>query len=133
MTPVYALPILELEFPGTPPAWVDVTRDVRADTPIRLEYGIQGAGPTDRVASTGALTFALNNAANNSARTVGYYSPNHPSVRAGFGIGMGVRLSFLYEGTRYYKWRGTLQSIQPSPGVYGNKRVLCTAVDWMDE
>src|SRR5262245_8745037 len=133
MTPVYARPTLELEFPGKPPVWVDVTRDVRADTPIRLEYGIQGTSPTDRVASTGTLTFSLDNSEANSQGPLGPCSPNPANVRAGFGLGIGVRLAITYDDVPRYKWRGTLDAIQPVPGIAGTRRVQCVAVDWMDE
>src|SRR5262245_10789035 len=112
MKPVFAQVRIEMELNGPDAGWADLTADLRAEPSLRLQYGIQGMSPNDRVASTGSLSFALDNADTNSGRRLGYYSPNHRNVRPGFRLGVGVRLVLVYEGTRYYKWRGTLDSIQ---------------------
>jgi hypothetical protein len=81
--------------------WEDATRDVLADAPKVLSRGMGGVGITDRVAGVGTFSFTLDNSIGNSAATVGYYSPDHASVRPGFGIGTEVRLKIfemqLYE------------------------------------
>jgi hypothetical protein len=113
--------------------FVDVLADVRAaGYDIQLFYGINGSGPTDRVAGTGTLRFALENSPANSAGLTGYYSPNHANKRTGFGLGIPVRLSVVSGGVTYYKFLGTLDVIEPAPGKVG-KVALCTAVDWMSE
>lgn len=114
--------------------WVNV----RADTllgvePAEAEYGIRGGGALDRVASTGTLSFAMNNDTTNSAGLAGYYTPGHANVRVGWEIGIPIRLAITYAGTTYYKFRGTLVSVQPDAGQYGRAAVLCVAHDWMDE
>ena len=55
-----------MQFSGSAGAWTDVTTDVLTDPALRASYGIRGAGPTDRVASTGVLNFALDNGQTNS-------------------------------------------------------------------
>tara|TARA_R110002020_G_scaffold2230_3_gene10424 strand:- start:32527 stop:34158 length:1632 start_codon:yes stop_codon:yes gene_type:complete len=112
---------------------IDVTADVTNTAPIQVDYGIKGNGPLDRIASTGTMTFSLNNAANNSGGVVGYYSPGHANARTGWDIGLLVRLKLTYDGTTYYKFAGNLISVVPDAGSSGRRSVNCTAVDWMDE
>jgi hypothetical protein len=119
---------IEMPFAGPSGPWTDVCRDVRLEDGVRMERGIQGNGPKDRVASTGTLSFALDNSHHNAAGLEGWYSPNHPSARPGFKIGIGVRLRIEND-----MFVGTLDSIEPIAGRYGSRKVLCTAVDWMDE
>ncbi len=123
----------ELNGPGL--GWIDIAADVQRVPSIQFDYGISGAGPLDLVAPTGSMTFALNNGPGNSANLLGYYSPGHANCRSGFAIGMGIR--FVYRingtGTAYYKFNGTLDSIDPISGLYGDRKTLCTVVDWMDE
>lgn len=124
---------IEMEFAGAGSGWTAVTGDVRAAIPVRFRYGINGSSLTDRVASPGALTFALNNAARNSGALLGYYAPGHANCRSGFALGINVRLSIVYGGTTYYKFHGRLSHIQPMPGQYESRLTLCTVFDWMDE
>ncbi len=85
--------ILELELTGRGNGWTDVSVDLAGE--IRLHYGIAGTGPSDRVASTGTLSFTLDNSEKNSALKRGYYSPNHANKRGGFALGIGVRLTLI--------------------------------------
>jgi hypothetical protein len=121
---------LEMNFGA---GFVNVLADVRAaGFEIALRYGIQGGGPSDRVAAPGTLSFALDNSAKNSGGVTGYYSPNHASKRTGFALGIPVRWSIVSGGVTYYKFLGTLDRIAPTAGKQGLVS-LCTAVDWMDE
>ena len=122
---------VQMQFSGSAGAWTSVRTDLR--TPLRVEYGIQGTGPNDRVAGTGTLAFALNNGQNNSAKLIGYYAPGHTNARSGFELGIGVRLAITYSGSTFYKFRGVLDAIDPMPGQYRDRITYCTAVDWMDE
>ena len=125
---------VEMQFSGVAGAWTSVVADVLLGAaPLRFKYGIAGGGPMDRVADTGTCTFALNNAASNSASLLGYYSPWHANVRSGFTWGIGVRIKFVYGGVTYYKWRGKIASIRPSPGSYRDRVTEIAAIDWMDE
>ena len=113
-------------------SWTSIT-DVVITNGLELTYGILGSGPADRVASTGTMTFALDNSESNSAGLLGYYSPNNANLRSGFELGIGVRLAITYGGTTYYKWRGFLTSIEPMGGVKRDRLTHCVAVDYMDD
>lgn len=124
---------LQAQFAGTAGAWTSIKADVVSSRGIQWNYGIQGNGPMDRIAATGQLVFSLDNSTLNSAGSAGYYSPDHASVRSGFGVGIGVRLTGTYAGTAYYKFAGRLESIAPSAFALGDRVSVCTVVDWMDE
>lgn len=124
---------IELELDGEGMGWTDVSADIRATTPVVCEYGIDGQDPTDRVASTGTLSFALDNSAGNSAATLGYYSPFAVVKRSGFDFNVGARFWVGYLTDRIYKHRGKLDVIQPTPGRYGVRTTTCQSVDWMDD
>ena len=112
--------------------WTSIT-DVVITNGLDLIYGISGSGPSNRVASTGTMTFELDNSASNSAGLLGLYSPNNSNCKAGFELGIGVRLAITYGGTTYYKWRGILSSIEPVGGVKRDRVTQCIAVDYMDD
>ena len=134
MPTVTATPVLEMQFSGAGGSWTSVAADIRLGVePTVAEYGIQGVGPMDRMAATGTLTFALDNSNANSGALQGYYSPGHTNVRSGFDLGIGVRLKITYSGTTYYKFRGSLISVQPDAGSKMRQSVRCLAVDWLDE
>lgn len=127
---------LEAELDGAGVGWTDISVDVRlGEAPVVAEYGIRGTGPLDRVASTGTLTFALDNTVSNSGWKQGYYSPGHANARTGFELGIVVRLAIIDNatGARHYKFRGTLISVQPDAGLKRRQAVSCTVVDWIDE
>ncbi len=124
---------IELELNGRDNGWTDVTEDVRRDAPIIGQRGIRGQLPTDRVASTGSLTFSLDNSENNSAGLVGYYTPGHANVRSGFQRGIGVRASIVIEGTAYPQFVGQLSAIRPAPGAKLSRVVDVEALDYMDQ
>ena len=113
-------------------SWTSIT-DVVISEGLNLSYGIRGSGPSDRVASTGTMTFSLDNSASNSAGLLGYYSPNNANKRSGFELGIGVRLAITYAGITYYKWRGFLTSIEPMGGIKRDRLTNCVAVDYMDD
>jgi hypothetical protein len=125
---------MQCELAGAGAGWTDITSDTRIGVqPLQIEYGIVGSGPLDRVASTGVMTWAMDNSAGNSGGVVGYYTPGHTNARAGWDIGIGVRCKLTYSGTDYYKGVGTLIAVVPDAGQYQRQAVSCTAVDWMDE
>ena len=113
-------------------SWTSIT-DVVISGGLNLTYGISGSGPADRVASTGTMTFSLDNSTSNSAGLLGYYSPNNANKRSGFELGIGVRLAITYGGITYYKWRGFLTSIEPLGGIKRDRLTNCVAVDYMDD
>lgn len=124
---------LEMEFSGVGVAWTDVSRDLRMADGISFDRGIQGNGPNDRVAASGAMRFTLDNSEHNSAGKLGYYTRLHANARAGFRIGIRCRLSLLHKGVVYTKFVGTLDSATPTTGRLGDRKTLCTAVDWIDD
>lgn len=111
-------------------AWTDVTSHARANRGFHLRYGIQGGGPSDRVASPGTLHFVLRNV-NPATDASGYYSIGHANARAGFDLRIPVRLRLTYSATTYYKFRGFIQSVRPEPGQFGHRHSEIVAVDWM--
>jgi hypothetical protein len=128
MAGVAAVAAVEVELAGAGSGWTALTADVRIGLqPVEVSYGIRSSSPLDRIATTGTMTWALNN-----SNPAGYYSPGHTNARSGFDIGIGVRLKITYDGTSYYKFRGTLISVDPTAGKT-EQAVICQAVDWVDE
>jgi len=126
---------IEVQFAGTAGIWTDVTNDVVTADTISCEYGINDNGPTDRVATTGKLTFSLNNSNTNSYQLAGLYSPGNVSCRSGFTSGAPVRLWFQYDDIKHFRFYGRIapNGIKPSPGIYGARRTEVTVLDWMNQ
>ena len=126
--------ILEAELAGANKGWTDLSADVNLGaSPISLDYGIRGGGPTNRVAAVGTLSFVLKNSERSSGGVNGYYTPGHVNARSGWDLGVAIRLRIGYGGLWYYKFRGTLISIDPDAGLYRRRSVTCVAHDWLDE
>lgn len=120
---------IDVELSGSGNGWTALDDDVLASAPIQVRYGIDGSSPLDRVAGSGSLSFGLDNSS-----PLGRYTPGHANVLAGFDIGIGVRLRIEYSDLGVYeKWRGVIDSIDPTAGVYGPREVAVSCVDWMDE
>jgi len=126
-------PKIEVELAGRNNGWTEITADVL--TPLRISYGIRGAGPADRTASSGTMTFSLNNSETNSTKTIGYYSPGGTVARAGWTLGVRVRCQLRDPATStwYVRFVGSVITINPIPGRYRARSVQVTAADWMDE
>lgn len=133
---VYKVPLIniEMELAGVGAGWTNVMGDVDSRLPITFGYGIQGSSPKDRVAGPGSLVFGMNNAVNNSGGLLGYYSLNHTNTRAGFSLGIRVRLliSTTSALTRV-KFLGMLDKTDTVVGIHGQLLVRCTVLDWMEE
>ncbi len=127
----HATPRVEMFLPEGGPGWVDVSEDVISN--VRVQWGMNGSSPKDRVASPGPGSFSLDNSPLNSAGLEGYYSPGHEDCREGFGIGTQVRLVLSHPlfGDRV-RWLGTIKSAPPNPDVR-DPRTTVTAVDWMEQ
>lgn len=134
--PFYVVARLQAEFSGVGGGWTEL-HDVRRPTPITIEYGISGVGPQHRVADTGEMSFALNNAANNSGGVLGYYTIGGPNCRAGFDLGIRVRaiLTCVEAAgpTEIYKFIGTIDEANVATGQYADRDVRVKVVDWMEE
>ena len=123
---------IEIELSGAGGGWTDISEDVLP--PIYFSAGILGNELTDRVASPGAITFALNNSSTNSGGLDGYYSPGHVNCRSGFDVGIVVRLKITIESlTVYSRYRVYAEGIIVAPGSYGKRITKVTAYDWMEE
>jgi hypothetical protein len=79
------------------------------------------------------MTFNIDNSESNSGGKLGYYSPDHVNVRAGWKLGMRVRLKVVYGVITRYKFLGRISSIEPVAGMRNSKTVDVAAVDYMDE
>jgi hypothetical protein len=114
--------------------WTDVTEDV-INKSVKGEYGIRDNGPTDRVASTGRMTFSLNNSESNSLGVIGLYSPGRATCRTGFTSGIPVRARFSGVGLTRTKFYGKIapDGIKPAPGIYGERKTEVTVLDWMNQ
>lgn len=122
---------LEAEF--SPSTWTPITVDSRANIGIKLSRGKRGNNPLDRIASTGTLTFALDNSTKNIGGQLGYYSPDHATPCSGWDLGTRGRLKITYGGVTYYKFLGKVAEVEPIPGQYRERAVNVIAVDYMDE
>lgn len=120
-------PKIEMDFGS---GWVDVSADVVSS--ITADWGIHGSAPKDRVATPGSLRFQLDNSTLNSGGLLGYYTPGHPNVRAGFDIRTPVRyvLSHDFFGDRV-RWVGTVESVRPVAGLRQTADVTCA--DWFED
>jgi hypothetical protein len=120
-------PRVEMDFGA---GWVDVSEDVVSQ--ITASWGIHGSSPKQRVADPGSMRFRLDNSTLNSGGLLGYYSPGHPNVRAGFDIRTPVRYVLNHEffGDKV-KWVGTVESVKPVAGLTQVVDVSCA--DWLED
>ncbi len=127
--------VVEVELSGFGGGWTAITSDVLMSPGVVVRYGVSSSSPFDRVASTGSLSFFLNNSAGNSGATLGYYSPNNASCRSGWDLGIRCRLTLTDPNTlvQYPRFHGRIDSIDPAPGVRRQRTVAVTVVDWIDE
>jgi hypothetical protein len=127
--PVYKL---KAKFDGI--NWTYFTVDVVKDD-IEGFYGIFDNTALARIADPGELKFSLNNTATNSGGVIGYYTPGHPSCRAGFQTGLEVGIDFIDEGTVIEKWTGLIppDGIDLETGKLGAPLVHVTVRDWFEQ
>lgn len=71
--------------------WEDISEYVEVDPGIKVQYGIQGTGPRDRVASTGTMNFRVKNFGE-EGEDFGKFSPEHPDLLDNFRVGAPIRL-----------------------------------------
>jgi hypothetical protein len=106
--------------------WVDITDDHVGEsvTTASANWGISGTSPTDLVATTGTLNFALLN------RT-GKYLPGLSTALSGWGKGTKVKLVVTYLGIDYIRFYGIVYNIVPSSTPDELENVIVTVYDWM--
>lgn len=112
--------------------WTDIQADVLTETPITIFQGQRYGDPLDRVADGGTIKFVLNNSQSNSAGITGYYSPDHADRQARLVLGVLVRVGIEKDSVIEWLAQGRIISIDPEPGLLGNKRVDVTAADWLE-
>ena len=114
--------------------WTDITADVLHNPRPRVSgMGFSSHAFDDVVGDAGKFTFSLDNSEQNSAKTLGYYSPQGISRRTGWGVGKPVRLYFQYDGYTIYKFYGYIDNdgIQVDTGRRKGRRVHVTASNWL--
>ena len=96
----------------------DAGEDISADV-IAAEIERGFAGPLAREATVGRATFLLDNSSKN------YSPPSASNVLPR----REVRFDMTYSSTSATMFRGFIESIQPSPGIYRDRRVVLECVD----
>lgn len=114
---------ITVEFEYSTGVWTDVSDDIVS--PITVRCGIKGNGPLDRVASTGTMTFTLENKDN-------AYTPNHIDCASGFAKGLPCRITVTYDSTENTKFYGRVDRIRISKGSGILYYTEVTVVDYMN-
>ena len=122
--------VLQFKLSGV---WTDVSADWMNFPYLKWRSGMGRDDPTSFVADVGELEFWLNNAATNSARLAGYYSPGHANARAGFELGTEVRVKTTYSAATRYQFHGRISEIQPDFGQYQSRKTRVVVTDYMEE
>jgi hypothetical protein len=102
-------------------------------TPIMISRGIPGTTVRDRVATTGTMTFVLDNSANNSQGKLGLYSLNHTNTLTGWRYGIPIRCLVRFLGVDEPVFVGSVVGVEPVSGKYRDRKVTVSCVDWMEE
>lgn len=111
--------------------WTDLTADL-ASTAMHLSRGFQSNQPDDLVAAPLAWTFALNNSVHNSGGLLGFYSPDSPTVRTGWAIGIRMRLQITANGHTRTKAYGWVEHVAPHAGKFEDQLVEVTVAGWLN-
>ena len=116
-----------------PRLWTECP-DVLVDPGPEWEYGLPGNDPMDLVATTGILTFTLDNSEHNSASLAGYYSPGHANCPDWFTDDLPVRVIVERLDTHASSTRfvGECMGFRPTSGLYGEGITEVEAHDWME-
>lgn len=120
---------IEAQLSGPSGPWTDLGRDLRRAQDISIQRGIQGDGPTDRVASTGTCTFTLDNSHRNQWRMIGAYSPDHTNALVGWDIDTPIRARAGVETL----FIGKVSEMIPESGQLMARSVAVTASDWLND
>jgi hypothetical protein len=120
--------IIEMELSGRGNGWT-VIDDVIKEAGISWHRGLPGTKVTDVVAEPGTLYFTLDNSEKNSAKLLGYYSPDHANKRVGFEP---LLTRVRYRIGSVVRFIGTLEHADIVPGTQGPRRVSCEVLDWID-
>jgi hypothetical protein len=104
-------------------AWVEITGDIVSA--ISASWGINGIGPTDRIASTGSMRFTLRN-------TTLKYLPGSATAHVDWRKGAAVIFTIEYDGMTHTRYRGLIDTIKPRLPIGSDGTVEVTVLDWMD-
>ena len=106
-------------------SWAGITGDVLQSAGISWGGGIRGVTAVDLVATSTPLTFVLDNSS-------GKYYPDGPSALTGWGEGVPVRLSIVYNSETAMQYYGRTR-LAFSPGIHPNEaRCNVTVYDWLE-
>ena len=108
-------------------AYADATTNITSDVlfPASGDWGIDGNGAEDRIASTGFLEFDVRN----YGADEGKYLFGHSACMAGWKKGTPIEMSFVFDGeTRIH--RRYVDSTEATGARKERVHVIC--VDWMD-
>jgi len=121
----------QVENLGRGAGWTSLGTDVMATPPPRWSRGFTRNNPLDLVAPPTQMSCTLNNSSLNSAKRLGYYSPDNASARLpGFAVGIRIRVQATYLATTYTLWIGWIDSITPVAGKYGDRVTHVHASGW---
>lgn len=113
--------------------WTVKTADVQSVKGVRIDGGIRGLTPSNRLAGPGSMKFALDNSAGNSEASEGLYSPRHANALVGFDVGTRARLHIVNASTDYYEGYGKVGKISPRAGTKRARTVRVTVNDWITD
>jgi hypothetical protein len=105
-------------------AWVDITSDVVWDQKINLSWGMSDNNPLTLMASTGNMSFYLNN-------TTKKYSPQASNF-CGLDKGTKIKLTLTY-GSYSRNFVYYVNGITPDSGTFNRRFVSVTCVDYFDQ
>jgi len=97
--------------------WTDISSKVVSD--LDGEMGMHDSAYTNRLASPGRMTFALNNES-------GTYTPS-----SAFRKGAEIKVEVTYAGVTKTKFYGSIEDMDPDVGIWGTQRIRVTATDWL--
>jgi hypothetical protein len=122
-------PVLLVEF-NLNGVWTTITDQLGG---YHVRRGIFESGPNALLGATFVFDFTLNNRANNSGTTLGWYSLSSPNKRTYFKLGIYVRARLTVDGSQKWLFYGTLDAALPEAGKWNSNEVKCTAIGWLGQ
>src|SRR5687767_4429837 len=105
-----------LEFELTYNTWTNLAADWHTALPLTIARGME---PGEPIAGVGRMSFALHN-------PDGRYTPGHANLRAGFEVGIGVRLRASDGASTCTLFYGRLADLQAERADESRPRVRVT-------
>ena len=112
--------------------WTDISEDVADVSPVAIVKGIQSPSPFVRIAGASTCTLHLDNSDLNSAKTLGYYTLEHPQQRPGWGLNIPLKVEVYEDVSNIWKtrFRGEIQDVLPTSGIYADRKATVLAASW---